>query len=103
MRLLFFPVKLKFISGIIFEGVVVRQVEIVVAAGLDQPIRRSDPKPETRLIRFNLNPIPAVSRFFRASVCPRKMWSSRNQMLNDNDGDDVAFLSGSGDGCAALC
>jgi hypothetical protein len=25
------------------------------------------------------------------------MWSSRNAMLTDNDGDDVAFLSGSGD------
>lgn len=25
-----------------------------------------------------------------------RMWSSRNQMLTDNDGDDVAFLSGSG-------
>lgn len=24
------------------------------------------------------------------------MWSSRNRMLNDTDGDDVAFLSGSG-------
>jgi hypothetical protein len=31
------------------------------------------------------------------------MWSSRNQMLTDNDGDDVAFLSGSGkEGLAKL-
>ena len=27
---------------------------------------------------------------------PSKMWSSRNRMLMDTDGDDVAFLSGSG-------
>ena len=26
-----------------------------------------------------------------------KMWSSRNKILMDTDGDDVAFLSGSGD------
>jgi hypothetical protein len=42
-----------------------------------------------------LNPIPVLARSLRR-IGRIKMWSSRNQMLTDNDGDDVAFLSGSG-------
>jgi hypothetical protein len=71
----------------------VRQVQIVVVAGIDEPIRRTDRNPGT--VRFSLNPIPVLARSLRR-IGRIKMWSSRNQMLTDNDGDDVAFLSGSG-------
>ena len=41
----------------------------------------------------------SVRSFFCTLVDPLcKMWSSRNRMITDNDGDDVAFLSGLGNG-----
>ena len=35
-------------------------------------------------------------RFTSGKNVSREMWSSRNKILMDTDGDDVAFLSGSG-------
>ena len=84
---------------IIFEAVVYRQVQVVVAAGggFDERIQKSDPKPKSRLIRLERDPRPDFGSTIFRRLRRLKMWSSRNQMLNDNDGDDVAFLSGSGD------
>ena len=71
------------------EVVIVRQVQVVVSAGSEEEIGRERSGPG--------NKTGFLARFFNRKVLPAKMWSSRNQMLTDNDGDDVAFLSGSGD------
>ena len=71
------------------EVVIVRQVQVVVSAGSEEEIGRATSGPG--------NKTGFLARFFNRKVLPGKMWSSRNQMLTDNDGDDVAFLSGSGD------
>ena len=74
-----------------------RRVVVAAGGGFDERIQKSDPKPKSRLIRFERDPRPNFGSAIFRRLRRLKMWSSRNQMLNDNDGDDVAFLSGSGD------
>ncbi len=81
--------------------VICRQVQVVVSAGSEpqpEPELKTPKQPKKPDIRIVSRPDFFSVRFFNnRRIIGNTMWSSRNAMLTDNDGDDVAFLSGSGD------